>query len=279
MLSKQEKKKLDFYLKEDAGKGDPTSSLIENALVKAVIISKQSCVIAGIEETAYFFKKLGCKAIARKKNGSSVKKGESVFVITGLARNVLKAERIALNFLGRMSGIASIAKKAVETGKKHGVRIACTRKTVPGFMEFDKKACLIAGMWTHRKNLGEAILVKDNHLAIEKNILGLVKKALKKKKKNKLRFVEIEVENIKDALMAVESGVDIVMLDNFSLKNAKKAIKKIRQANKKTIIELSGGIKLENLEKYCMTKPDIISLGAITRNAKILDFSLELKKV
>lgn len=148
---------------------------------------------------------------------------------------------------------------------------------MPGFNEFDKKACMHGGAFSHRKNLEEMILIKDNHLEFE-SIKSLLQKARKAKNMTKSRKVEIEVENTKQAVIAAENGADIIMLDNFSPANAKKTINEIKKINKKIIVELSGGISLNNLKKYTSLGAAIISMGSLTKDAKMIDFSMSIKK-
>jgi nicotinate-nucleotide pyrophosphorylase (carboxylating) len=242
---------IDRFLKEDLGnKGDITSdSLFTSENSKAKIIAKEKCIIAGIEEIKKIFKKLKVKTNFFSNDGDFVKKYDIIAEINGKATSILKGERLALNILGRMSGIATETKKLVDIVKKinPNVKIAATRKTTPGFRKYEKKAVLIGGGEPHRMGLYDAIMIKDNHL----KIVGSVDVAIKTvKQKVKDEIIEIEVENEKDAIKAAGIGVDVIMLDNFAAESAKKTAEKIKKINNKILIEISGGITLDNIQKY-----------------------------
>jgi nicotinate-nucleotide pyrophosphorylase (carboxylating) len=276
MLSGEQKKKILSALKEDISKGDITTALVPKQKCRAVIHANSSGVLAGLEEAVYLFKSRKIKTKTFAKDGSKIKKGKKILSLHGWNKDILESERTALNFLGRMSGVATLAAKAK---RKSRVMVAATRKTIPGFNEFDKKACQIAGILPHRKNLNSAVLLKENHLVFFSSPFEAVKKAKNKYRgKGKKRVIEVEVESIIEAINAAGEEPDIIMLDNFSLSMAKKAINEIRKANKKVRIELSGGITLKNLRKYSLLKPDFISLGEITKNAVQVDFSLKIIK-
>ncbi|MBN2127089.1 MAG: carboxylating nicotinate-nucleotide diphosphorylase [Candidatus Diapherotrites archaeon] len=273
MLSSLMKQKLLSAVKEDIAGKDITTSLIPEKKCIALITAKSSGIIAGIEELTFLFNSRKVKVKSFVKDGQKIIKGKKIMELIGLNKDILEIERTALNVLGRMSGVATLAGKAKQ---KSLVPVSATRKTIPGFNEFDKKACVLAGILPHRKNLNELILLKENHLFFFKSVseaLIKAKKYFKGKKK-----IEVEVTSLKQAVEAVKENPDILMLDNFSVKNAEKAIKLIRQLNKKTVIELSGGINLKNLHEYSLLKPDFISLGEITKNAVQVDFSLKVKK-
>ena len=276
MLSNSHKKKLLQILKEDIGQKDVTSALLESTLGTAKIIAKENATLSGIEEAIFLLEKQGCKVQVHAKNGEPIKQKQTIITAFGKNKKILQAERTVLNVLGRMSGIATICKKAtkIANGK---TKIYLTRKTAPGFNEFDKKASLDGGAYPHRINLEEMILIKDNHLEFE-SIETLLKKANKEKQKTKTKKVEIEVENLNDAILAAKNKADIIMLDNFSFENAKKTIRKIKKINPQIKIELSGGINLNNLAQYSKLKPDLISMGQLTKEAKMIDFSMEIKK-
>lgn len=269
MLSRQEIKRLLLYLKDDHAAQDLTSAITPLERAKAVIRANESCVLAGIEEAAFLFESQGLQIRALKKDGTKLSKGP-VLEILGRNRDILRVERIALNVLGRMSGVATLCKEARKIAGKR-TKIALTRKTVPGFNLFDKKAARIAGVWPHRMNLEEAILFKENHLGFFKTLADAISVGKKAGK-----TVEIEVENERQALEAAESEPDILMLDNFSLFQAKRTLSKVRRVSPKTRIELSGGITRTNLGRFSALKPDILSVGYLTKNAKMVDFSLDM---
>jgi nicotinate-nucleotide pyrophosphorylase (carboxylating) len=266
------------FLKEDIGSGDITSELIipEDVRAKARIKAKQDAVLAGAAQAAAVFRELGAKAVLKKRDGQPVKNGDVVLEITGSARALLAGERLALNFIMRMSGIATITDDLVTRCRKINprVRIAATRKTTPGFREFEKRAVVLGGGDPHRFGLDDAVLIKDNHI----KIAGGVTKALERAKRSSFtKKVEIEVESEKDALAAVNAGADIIMLDNFSPADAERTYKKIKKANPKVAVEASGGIRPDNIELYA-SAADIISLGWITHSVKAADFSMSIEK-
>ncbi len=268
------KQTLKQILAEDVGKGDITSSLIPTKQCRAKIFTREPCVVAGLEEAKFLFKSRGVKATGSFKDGDRLKKGSAVLRLRGSNKAIFSVERTALNVLGRMSEVATTCAEAKKiTGSK--ATVAITRKTMPGFNLFDKKAAKIAGVWPHRLNLGDAILLKENHLKFFASPSKAVEAA--KKKAGKANFAEVEVESLAEAFDAAKAKPNIIMLDNFSPAKAKSAIKKLRPVfNGK--IELSGGINLKNLKSYAKAKPDIISMGCLTYATKWLDFSLLLEK-
>ncbi|RLF52094.1 MAG: carboxylating nicotinate-nucleotide diphosphorylase [Thermoplasmata archaeon] len=263
---------IDLFLKEDLGEeGDITS----NALLKdeegvAYIKANDNCLLAGVEEAKEVFERLGCKVNLLKKDGDEVKAGEKIMEIEGKAKSILAGERLALNFLGRMSGIATLTHELTKICRKKNpnIWIAATRKTTPGFRKYEKKAVKIGGGYPHRMGLYDGVLIKDNHL-----VCIPLREAIRKAKKLG-RKVEVEVESIEDAVIAAEEGADIIMLDNMPPAKGKLAVSKIKEINPEIKIEVSGGITPENITNY--TFADIISLGWLTHSVKSKDFSLEM---
>jgi len=275
MLNSLMKKRLLLFLDDDHASKDITTGLLREGKCRAKVMANKSCLLAGIEEAKFLFGSRGASAKALKKDGQTVRRGQAVMEIKGSNKSVLPIERTALNVLGRMSAVATCCGYAKrKAGNK--VRVALTRKTTPGFGMFEKKAAgLSAEIWPHRKDLEEMFLVKDNHLAfggVEK-LLGKAKEAKRKTGKK----VEIEVENFKQLRQALEYSPDIIMLDNMPVARIKKAVALIR-ARSRALIELSGGINLGNIRKYSGLGADIISMGALTKDSGIIDFSLEVKK-
>ena len=276
MLEPILKQKLVQAAREDIGGLDITTALLSEKKAAAKIVAREDCVLAGAEEAAFLFSHFGVSVVFQKKDSSRVKKGETVLRVFGSNKKILPVERIALNFLGRMSGVATICAVASKiAGNK--TKIFLTRKTMPLLNGFDKKACGFGGVEPHRKNLRESILIKDNHLFFE-SISALLNKATKQKKKFGAKEIEIETQGMFEADMASMYSPDVIMLDNFSPKNAKTAIKKIRQTDKKIKIELSGGINFKNLKSYVNLGADRVSMGELTKSAKMVDFSLEFEK-
>jgi nicotinate-nucleotide pyrophosphorylase (carboxylating) len=267
------------FLQEDIGAGDVTSNSVipGDLFARAEIVCKSdSAVVCGLEEAAILFDICGCTSRIQIKDGSKVRKGKVVMKVSGNARAILKAERVALNIIMRMSGIAT------ETGRMadlaNGVTILATRKTAPGLRYFDKKAVVAGGGDTHRLRLDDMVLIKDNHLALA----GSVEKCVRLASKNVGSSVVIECEarNLEEVLAAISAGADIVMLDNFKPKQATDAIERIVKMGlrKKVKIEISGGVNAKNIRHYARAKPDYISLGYITHSPKAVDFSLEITK-
>lgn len=268
---------IDRFLNEDLGKeGDITSkSLFTTEEGQAEIIAKEDCILAGLDEIDIVFKKTGAKVKLKADNGDFVKKNTIIAEIQGSICSILEGERLALNILGRMSGIATETKKLVDLCKpiNPNLTIAATRKTTPGFRKYEKKAVLIGGGETHRFGLFDAVLIKDNHL----KIIGSVEDAIMKvKKKIHNKIIEIEVENEKDALAAAKMNVDVIMLDNFDSINGEKLAEKIRHVNPNILIEFSGGITQKNIRNFAPFA-DRISLGCLTHSIKNKDFSLEMR--
>lgn len=267
---------IDIYLKEDLGEeGDITSdSLFTKEDAKANIITKQKCVVAGLEEVKEVFKKTGAEVLLKSNDGDFIKENFVVAEIIGPVRSILKGERLALNFICKMSGIATQTKKLVDICKNINshVTIAATRKTTPGFRKYEKKAVVLGGGEAHRFGLYDVVMIKDNHI----KCVGSIKEAISRvKQKVHDKIIEIEVENEQDALTAAEMKVDVIMLDNFDPTTAELVAKKIRDINRDILIEISGGVSPDNIIKYA-SFADRISLGYLTHSVKSIDFSLEL---
>jgi nicotinate-nucleotide pyrophosphorylase (carboxylating) len=275
--------KLRRMLAEDIGQGDITTSLIvpEGCIAEAELIVKEQGVAAGIEEAGVLLESLGLKFEAFVKDGDEIKPKQVLMKVHGSARTILSVERTLLNIASRMSGIATTTRKLVEKIRKAGykTKVACTRKTAPGLLYFDKKAVLIGGGDTHRLHLDDMILIKDNHI----KIAGSVEKAVKttKEKASFSKKIEVEVSSVKEALAAAKAGADIIMLDNFSLNQVKMAVERLGNAGflGKVLLEASGRITAENLVAYASTGVDIVSLGEITHSPRALDISLEITKI
>ena len=272
--------KLRNMLTEDIGQGDITTALVipADSTAEAEVITKESGVIAGMEEAKILMEDLGLKVENLVSDGEKVKAKNILMKISGNTRTILTGERTLLNIVSRMSGIATTTRKIVEKIRKERLRtkVASTRKVAPGLLYFDKKAILIGGGDTHRLHLDDMILIKDNHIAV----VGSVEKAVKIVRRNASfsKKIEVEVTKVKDVLIAAKAGADIIMLDNFSTKQIEKAVKLLRKEHlyRKVLLEASGGITVENILAHASTGVDIVSLGEITESAKALDISLEI---
>jgi len=275
--------KLKQILAEDIGQGDVTSAAIvpSGLTVEATVMAKEAGIAAGIEEMVILTEDLGLSVETEVADGEKIRNRQVMMKISGDAQTILSAERTMLNLLSRMSGISTTTRRLVEKLRKakSTTKIAATRKTAPGLLYFDKKAVAIGGGDAHRLHLDDMILVKDNHIAIA----GSVEKAVKRAKQNASfsKKIEAEVTSRTDALKAAEAGADIIMLDNFSPKQIKEAVKALKKAGffGKVLLEASGGITAENLLEYASTQVNIISLGELTHSVKALDISLEITKV
>lgn len=272
VLSFNPKKQLSEFLSEDIGKGDITSDLLSKKKITATIISRENAVVAGVNYVKDIFKIKKCNVKILKKDGTKIKANQVIMSITGDAAKILMCERTALNLLTRMSGIATQTNFLVKKIPKK-TKLYATRKTAPGLRYFDKEAVEIGGGGKHRLRLDEMIMIKDNHIAIEDSLERLIKKAKKKYKK-----FEVEVENTSDLILAAKSGASIIMLDNFSPIQIKKAITMLKheKLRNKVSLEASGGINSKNISKYGKTGVDIISIGSITNSIKGIDMSLEI---
>jgi len=265
---------LERFIEEDIGYNDVSCAIVPDCRAQAEIKSKEAGIISGLSEATQVFDYFDVLATTDFIEGSTVNKADVIFLLDGGARQILRAERLALNFLGRMSGIATLTRKYVD--KSNGVRIACTRKTTPGFRKFEKKAVIAGGGDPHRFNLSDAVMIKNNHIAI----LGL-EKAVKAAKgyASFTQKIEVEAENIESALRAAELGVDIVMFDNMPANEIKRCIELLREKGLRDniILEASGNVSLENISDYAKTGVDVISIGALTHSSCWLDINLRIK--
>ena len=271
------------FVEEDVGHGDVTTfhTIPHGTLVEAEIVVKEEGVIAGVEEALVFAEAFGLQAKPLVKDGSRVTPKTRVLRIEGDAATLLAIERTMLNLLSRMSGIATHTSRLVEKVRRAGYEtaVAATRKTALGMAYFDKKAVTVGGGEPHRYGLDDMILIKDNHIAIVGNIREVVGKTRKRASFSKK--IEVEVSHVSDVLAVAETGVDIIMLDNFTLKQVEEAIDllKKKKIRKKILVEASGGITEQNILKYAAAGVDIVSVGEISQSARALDMSLEVTKV
>jgi len=248
--------------------------------IKAKVTANEEGVLAGVQEAKWFLEEIGLNVQKAKKDGTFLKKGTIIMEVSGTAAKILGAERTLLNLLQRMSGVASKTKKMVSKLPKT-IKLLATRKTLWGLL--DKRAVVVGGGGTHRLNLSDAILIKDNHIALSKNFKKSLKSTLKKV--TKTRFVEIEFETLEqvetflelyEKLKKVTKGNQevAVMLDNFTPAQIKKVVKPLKKAG--VHVELSGGINEKNISRYNIGGVSAISSGAITTQAGNLDMSLNV---
>jgi nicotinate-nucleotide pyrophosphorylase (carboxylating) len=267
---------IDDALEEDICSGDITTiSVVDKALpAKGVIKAKEAGVIAGLEVAKLLFQRLDPKLRFNLfvDEGDIVTKGEVIAEVSGSASSILTGERTALNFLQRMSGIASKTAKYRELLKDYDLKIVDTRKTTPGLRILEKYAVRLGGGRNHRQGLYDAVMIKDNHI----QAAGGIREAVTKAKSNipHTMKIEVETETLADVKEAMQAGVDIIMLDNMSSSLMKESVELIAD---QAIIEASGGITAKNIKEVAATGVDIISLGVLTHTIKSLDISLDIK--
>jgi nicotinate-nucleotide pyrophosphorylase (carboxylating) len=269
------------FLSEDIGFGDITTNALINSNQGAEgrVVCKESAVVAGIEEALVLLELAGCQGMAATRDGDRVKAGTMILTARGPARAMLAVERTLLNLLAHMSGVATATADLVSIAKKESrgkVRIACTRKTLPGLRYFEKRAVELGGGDTHRLRLDDSVLIKDNHLELAGSVGACVRKA-----KGTVSFtkkVEVEVTTADQAVEAAEAGADIVLLDNMTPKEVGGSMTLLmtKGLRDRVLVEASGGIRRENLASYAKTGVDVISVGAITHSAPAVDLSLEM---
>ncbi len=280
MTDEQINKIIDLALYEDTAWGDATSQMLipPEQKGKAVIIAREEGVLAGggIASLVFLRVEPSLEVEVLIPDGERLKLGDTVATITGSVVSILKAERVALNFLGRLSGIASETDRYVARMKGLSTTITDTRKTSPGLRLLEKYAVRLGGGQNHRLHLGDGVLIKDNHIAALRKLGLSLKDIIVKAKQDAPKGVNIEVEvnTIQEALDVAQAGADIIMLDNMSPDEIKQVVALIPEKIK---IEASGGMVLDNVRPVAMAGVDTISVGAITHSAKALDFSLELR--
>ncbi len=265
---------LERFVDEDLGEWDDSSSLVPEIEVRAVIIANEDCIISGLTEAQEIFAYFGLKAAPLYEDGEFAPAASEILSVRGSARAILQSERLALNFMARMSGISTLTRECVLSADGRA-RIAATRKTTPGFRVFEKKAVFLGGGDTHRFNLSDAVLIKDNHI----KILGLEEcLRLARKRASFTKKIEVEVESLDDMIKAAEGGADIIMFDNMAHEKIAHGVEQLKEKDlrNRVLLEASGGITLDNLPEYAASGVDVISMGALTRNARWVDLSLEI---
>jgi nicotinate-nucleotide pyrophosphorylase (carboxylating) len=260
-------------LREDVGKGDITTNLLfsEGVRCKAVILAKEEGVLAGLLIAERVFRKLDKNIILeeKKKDGDKIEPNQILAEISGSQRAILTGERLALNFLQRLSGIATLTTKFVKAVEGLSAKILDTRKTVPGLRILDKYAVSLGGAANHRFGLYDGVLIKDNHI----KFAGSISRAVRLIREGAERGTKIEVETstLNEVKEALEAGADIIMLDNMTVETIRKAVELI---NGRAIIEASGGVTLENIRRIAEAGVNFISVGSLTHSPRALDIAL-----
>ena len=250
--------------------GDITTKNIINKNITAKIIAGQNCIVGGLNFAKEAFKISDKKIIfqTKIKDGRKVNRGKVIAILKGKASSILKSERVALNFLGLISGVATITNQFVKKVKGKSCKICCTRKTLPNLRLLQKYGVRLGGGTNHRFNLSDEILIKDNHIAVRKNIYDLVKRAIKNKKGKK---ITVEVDNLNQLKKIMGLKFNRVLFDNMSLKNLRKSVKISKRFYE---TEASGGITLKNVRRIAATGVNRVSIGQITHSAPIVDFKI-----
>ena len=267
---------IDLALKEDIGPGDITTDnlVAPDTQGRGTILAKQDLVIAGLNVAEAVFRALEPEIVftARFSDGDRIKAGNEVVHIEGTLGALLKGERTALNFLQRLSGIATQARAYATEVAGTGVKLVDTRKTTPGWRVLEKYAVRIGGAHNHRMGLYDGVLIKDNHIAVCGGIGEAVKKA--RRAISHLVKVEVEAASLEEAEEALAAGADIIMLDNMDLQQIEDAVRLI---DKKALVEISGGVTRNRLKELARTGVDLISIGALTHSAVAVDLSMRIE--
>jgi len=268
------------FLAEDLGYGDITTEALIDPRIMAngYVVCNEPAIMAGLKEAKVLLKHVGCIGSSNVGDGERVAPRTRILSINGPAATILTIERTLLNLLSHMSGVATATAELVTIAKKSksSVRIACTRKTLPGLRYFEKRAVELGGGDTHRLRLDDAVLIKDNHLKIARSVAESVRKT--RSKVSFTKKVEAEVTEPSQAVEAAEAGADIILLDNMKPEQVKKtvALLEAKKLRTRVLLEASGGITRENLPSYAKTGVDVISVGRITHSAKSIDMSMEI---
>jgi nicotinate-nucleotide pyrophosphorylase (carboxylating) len=267
---------IDLALAEDAGLGDLTSRAIFPAAhrSRAVIEAAQELVVCGVDVAAAVFTRfdpdLVVAVVARE--GQVVKKGAVILRVRGSTASILTAERTALNFIQRLSGIATQARRFAAQAKPFGVRIVDTRKTTPGFRALEKAAVRCGGAYNHRASLGEHVLIKDNHIAAAGSLGEAVRRA--RAAAPHLAKIEVEAKTLAEVRLALRARAEVILLDNMTPAQVRGAVAVIAG---KALVEVSGGVRYETLADYALPGVDVISIGALTHSAPAADLSLTIR--
>lgn len=268
-------------LQEDIGAGDITTKFFvpETLRSSARIVAREKAIVAGAQTAAEVFRRIDPSIHIQVvlADGAEVNIGESVLEIRGLARSILQAERVALNFLQHLSGIATLTRQFVAAAGNEHIKILDTRKTTPGLRELEKAAVVSGGGANHRFGLYDMVLVKDNHIASSSGLSELADRIRRVRKARPNLRIELEADNLEQVRNFVElEGVDVILLDNMTPAQMREAVALRKHQIK---FEASGGITLENVHRIATTGVDYISVGALTHSPRAIDFSLELTHV
>ncbi|MGH7945308.1 MAG: carboxylating nicotinate-nucleotide diphosphorylase [Opitutaceae bacterium] len=266
---------IDLAIEEDAGLGDVTSRAIFSALHRSrgFIDARQDLVVCGLGVAARVFERVdpALKVVLLAHDGDRVRKGVRVLGVTGPTASMLTAERTALNFVQRLSGIATLARKFADAVAGTGVRIVDTRKTTPGWRALEKYAVRCGGCFNHRSSLGEHVLIKDNHIAAAGSLARAVK--LAREAAPHLARIEVEAKTLAEVKEALRAKAEVILLDNMAPAMIRRAVDLIAGA---AVVEVSGGVRFDTLRVFAMPGVDVVSVGALTHSATAVDLSLDI---
>ena len=270
---------IERFLNEDISNGDITSDLFIDAtsISNAEILSREPGILSGRSEISQIFNHFNIESNWLFQDGDSFSDNSQIVKLNGLSKSILLSERVSLNLLGHMSGIATSTNNAVKITKQISphTNISATRKTLPGLRKYEKYSVIVGGGLPHRYDLNEMILIKDNHSKLINNLqksISSVRTQIGSSKK-----IELEVDSLESAMKAIDLDIDIILLDNMQPEDILKFMNKIKSISQKIpLTEASGGITMSNLQNYASTGVDIISMGSLTHSSKSLDFSLQI---
>jgi nicotinate-nucleotide pyrophosphorylase (carboxylating) len=273
---------IDIALKEDIGAGDVTSAYFvpESVQAAARIIAREKAIVAGTETAAEVFRRVdpATQVDIIRSDGVEVGPGESVLELRGFARSILQAERVALNFLQHLCGVATLTRQFVDAAANDQVKILDTRKTTPGLRELEKKAVVAGGGMNHRFGLDDMVLVKDNHLICQSDFMRFGEAVTRLKAERPELRIEVEAEDLRQVRSILKvADVDLILLDNMRPAQLREAVALGKNQNVK--FEASGGITLKNIRVIAAAGVDFISIGALTHSVKAIDLSLEVTNV
>jgi nicotinate-nucleotide pyrophosphorylase (carboxylating) len=269
---------IDLALEEDLGRGDVTTQAViaPDLTATAYLVAREPLVLAGAGLCAAVFQRVDASLVVTQlaRDGQRVAAGMRIASIAGSAASILAAERTALNFVQRLSGIATLARAFVEAAAGSPVRIADTRKTTPGFRLLEKYAVRMGGASNHRYDLGSGVLIKDNHIAVAGGVAVAIERA-RGRAPHGLK-IEVEVDSLAQLEEALAANADIVLLDNFSVADIEQAVARAKTKTPRPMLEVSGGVTLAKIPTLARTGVDIVSVGALTHSAPAVDLALDI---
>ncbi len=274
-------KEIEHFLEEDLREDDVSCTLVKNQTVRAVIFVKEDCVVSGLEIASAILDYMKISFKLKKTPGERVQAGDILYELSGDSVSVLRAERLVLNFISHLSGIATntagYVKIVKDAAGDKAPKIAATRKTTPGIRKYEKKAVLDGGGDPHRQSLSDMVMIKDNHI----EIMGLEQAFNEAKRQTSFsKKIEIEADTKEQAVNAAEIGADIILLDNMTPDRIRETVALLEKKNlrSRVLLEASGGIHKEDLIEYALTGIDVISLSAVTNDAEWIDVGLDIVK-